>query len=181
MLWKGVTLILLEETDTRFYIAESKIPNAGYGCFTKEYLKKGDWLEVIGVYVSIGSISDECTHYAKRYKFLGSPKMNYKIIPMGYGAMVNHSDNSSIRNCQISYMPGISKRNQNAGQVVYLFTRDILPDEEIVGNYGVNVGKEIEKLSNNLAFLNDNTTEIDRFLENNLYGMKEIVENLRKL
>jgi hypothetical protein len=174
-------MILVTETDKRFYIADSTIPNAGSGCFTKEYLKKGDWLEVIGVYVEIGSITDECTHYAKRYKFLGSPNMNYKIIPMGYGALVNHSDDDKIRNCQISYMPGLSKRNEHAGQVVYLFTRDIFPGEEIIGNYGTNVGEEIKKLSKNLGFLDNNEIEIEKFLSCDLYNMKNIVERLRQI
>ena len=47
-------MIFVEETDTRFYIKESTLRNAGYGCFTNTLLKKGDWLEIIGVYVKKG-------------------------------------------------------------------------------------------------------------------------------
>ena len=171
-------MIFVEETDTRFYIKESTLPNAGYGCFANTFLKQGDWLEIIGVYVKTGGIADECTHYAKRYKFAGSDQMNAKIVPMGYGGIVNHSDNTSLQNCKLVFDKGLVKRSQHAGQVVYKFTRDIMPDEELIGNYGPNVSKEIQTYSSNVGFIDNNKIEIERFLSFNLYNMKDIVNKL---
>ena len=51
-------MIFIEESDDRFYIKESSLPNAGWGCFAKTSLSKGDHLEVIGVYIKTGGISD---------------------------------------------------------------------------------------------------------------------------
>lgn len=171
----------VEETDKRFYIKESVLPNAGYGCFAKEFLKKNDWLEIIGVYVKNGSIADQCTHYAKRYKFAGSPKNDAKIVPMGFGGMVNHSNDSSLRNCRLEYCPGLSKRSMNAGQVIYRFIRDILPDEELIGNYGPDIDGEIQKFNKNVDFANENIIEIERFLCFDLYGLKETIDKLCKI
>ncbi len=171
----------IEETDTRFYIKESSIPNAGWGCFANTFLNKGDWLEIIGVYVKTGGLADQCTHYAKRYKFAGSPKYNAKIVPMGFGGMVNHSDDPNLQNCRLEYVAGLNKRSEHAGQVIYRFTRDILPDEELVGNYGPNVGKEIKKANVGVEFLGNNSEEIERFLKFDLYNTVEVVDKLRNL
>jgi hypothetical protein len=167
-------MIFVEETDTRFYIKESSLPNAGFGCFANTLLKKGDWLEVIGVYVKKGGLADQCTHYAKRYKFAGSPKMNAKIVPMGFGGMVNHTDNPTLQNCNLEYAPGLNKRSEHAGQVVYRFIRDIYPDEELLGNYGPEVGEEVKKISTTIGFADTNKLEIERFLKFNLYNLSEI-------
>jgi len=169
-------MVFIEENDTRFYIAESTIPNAGWGCFAKTLLKKSDWLEIIGVYVKTGGLADQCTHYAKRYKFAGNEKLNAKIIPMGFGAIVNHSDDPSIRNCALEYVPGLHKRSEHAGQVIYRFIRDILPDEELIGNYGPDIGEEINKINRNFNFADNNNLEIKRFLDHNLYGLPEMVK-----
>lgn len=171
-------MIFVEETDDRFYIAVSTIPNAGYGCFTKTHIKKGDWLEIIGVLVKHGGLADQCTEYAKRYKFAGSPKLNAKIVPMGFGGMVNHSDDLKIRNCELVFDKGINKRSQHAGQVVYKFTRDVLPNEEVVGNYGQNIGEEINKIAANVGFLVANKTEIDKLMEHDLYNLNTVLKSL---
>ena len=41
-------MIVVEETDNRFYLKASTIKDAGMGVFAKEPLKKGDYLEIIG-------------------------------------------------------------------------------------------------------------------------------------
>jgi hypothetical protein len=174
-------MIFVEETDTRFSIKESNIPNAGWGCFANTLLKKGDWLEIIGIYVTTGGITDQCTHYAKRYKFAGSPKMTAKIVPMGYGGMVNHSDDPNLQNCKLEYAAGLNKRSEHSGQVIYRFIKDILPDEELIGNYGPNIAQEIKKINNNVEFVDDNKKEIERFLKFNLYGMPQLIKNLSHL
>lgn len=33
-------MIIIEENDKRFYIEKSTLDHAGYGCFTKELIKK---------------------------------------------------------------------------------------------------------------------------------------------
>lgn len=171
----------VEETDTRFYIKESTLPNAGYGCFANTFLKAGDWLEIIGVYVKTGGLADECTHYAKRYKFAGSPKKNAKIVPMGFGGIVNHSDDAWLQNCRLEYVAGLNKRNEHSGQVIYRFTRDILTNEELIGNYGPDIGEEIKKMNTNVDFLDNNIEEINRFLKFDLYDTNSIVDKLRKI
>lgn len=171
----------IEETDTRFYIKESTIPNAGYGCFANTFLKKGDWLEVIGVYVKTGGMADKCTHYAWRYKFAGSPKKNAKIVPMGFGGIVNHTEDPNLQNCKLEYVAGLNRRSQDSGQIIYRFIRDIIPDEELIGNYGSDIGEEIKKMNTNFDFLDNNIDEINRFLKLGLYDTKIIVDKLRKI
>ncbi len=167
-----------EETDTRFYIAESTLPNAGYGCFAKEFIKAGEWLEVSGIYVKTGSIADECTHYAKRYKFAGSPERNAKIVPMGFAGLVNHTDDPNLQNCQLEYNRSLMKRSQHSGQVIYRFIRDVITGEEILGNYGPNVGGEVQKLSKNMGFVDENEKDWQEFLKLDLYGLKKLEELL---
>ena len=172
---------LVEESDTRFYVKKSTIPTAGLGCFTKTFLKKSDWLEIIGVYVKTGGIADECTNYAKRYKFAGNPKMSAKIVPMGYGGIVNHSDDFNLQNCRLEYVSGLNKRSEHSGQVIYRFIRDILPDEELIGNYGPDIGEEINKYNINVGFVDDNSNEIKRFLKFDLYETNAIFDKLKSI
>jgi len=72
-------------------------------------------------------------------------------------------------------------RSQHSGQVVYTFTRDILPDEELIGNYGPNIGEEVKKLSTNLGFVDENKKEIDQFLQLNIYNMQTVVSILNSI
>ena len=48
---------------------------------------------------------------------------------MGYGGMVNHTDNPLQKNCEITHI---------GGDVYYVFEKDVEKDEEILGNYGSN-------------------------------------------
>ena len=168
----------VEETDTRFYVKESTLPEAGLGCFAKVPIKKGDWLEIIGVYVKKGGLADQCTHYAKRYKFAGSPKMDAKIVPMGFGGMVNHSNDPAKQNVALEYCAGLSKRSMDSGQVIYRATRDIEPDEEVIGNYGESVGGEVDKMATNASYLRTEADEWKTFLERNPYGLKDLIDSL---
>jgi hypothetical protein len=174
-------MIFVEEEDLRFCIKKSTITNAGFGCFAKQFLKKNDWLEVIGIYVKTNGVADLCTHYARRYKFAGSEKADAKIIPMGYAAIVNHSNDPAIQNCKLTFLRGLNKRSQHAGQVVYQFTRDIFLDEEVVGNYGDNISKEINTMNNNFDFYDTNKEEIDKLIKCNLYDLQPIIKNLELL
>ncbi len=80
--------MLVEEAETRVYIAKSSIPRAGKGLFAKTPLAEGDTLEVVGVLVRAGSVEDEATRYADPYKFRAGEHL---LIPTGLAAMVNHS------------------------------------------------------------------------------------------
>ena len=81
-------MTILNETDDRFYVDDSTLPGTGKGLFAKMPLRKGDKLAVIGVLVPADSVSDVCTYYTDAYKFRVG---DHLLIPVGYGAMVNHS------------------------------------------------------------------------------------------
>src|SRR3990167_4871707 len=127
---------LISEEDHRFYVKESTLPNAGMGCFTRVPLKPGDYLEVIGVYVSCNGPADKCTHYANRYKFAAKENYTCYIVPMGYGGMVNHANEPSQQNVEIRWIKHMGKKSQHAGEIVYMVIKDIAVDEELLGNYG---------------------------------------------
>jgi hypothetical protein len=171
-------MIFVEEDDNRFYIKESTLPNAGLGCFAKILIPKGDWLEIIGVYVKTGGIADKCTHYAKRYKFAGSPKMDAKIVPMGFGGMVNHSSDSKVQNVVLEYCAGLSKRSSHSGQVIYRALRDIQPDEELIGNYGDVIGAEVDRMAKNTSFFLTELEDWQKFVSLNPYNLQDLIDKL---
>jgi SET domain-containing protein len=157
---------IIEETDNRFYIAKSTLPNAGFGVFAKEAIKKDDWLEVIGVMVKKGGIADQCTNYASKYKFASS-KFDAKIIPIGYAGIINHTTDPILQNMDLVRVKGLRKRSPHASEIIYKAIRDIEPGEELLGNYGEQIGQEIEKVS-----------EWETFLDYNLYNLKTLIDNL---
>ena len=128
-------MILVEENDARFYLKESNIKNAGLGVFAKEDIKKDNFLEIIGVMVNINSLSDICTNYAKDYKFAANfeNKFDRHIIPMGFGGMVNHTEDKNLQNVELRYLRH-SISNSAAGSAVYYFIKDVKKDEEIFFN-----------------------------------------------
>jgi SET domain-containing protein len=130
-------MILVEEKDERFYIKESTIENAGLGVFAKQDIKKDSYLEIIGVMVNVNSVADKCTDYAKNYKFAAnfSDKFDRHIIPMGFGGIINHTENPNFQNVELRYIKHTSSNNA-AGSAVYYFIKDVKANEEILGNYG---------------------------------------------
>ena len=46
-------MILIEETDNRFYLKKSGLKDAGTGVFAKGSIKAGEYLEIIGVAVDV--------------------------------------------------------------------------------------------------------------------------------
>lgn len=100
-------MVVVEETDPRFYVAESKLPGAGMGVFTKVKINKGDFLEIIGVCVKFGGMADKCTHYANAYKFAAEPdgQFVHSLVPMGLGGMVNQANDRSQQNVAIMHLP----------------------------------------------------------------------------
>ncbi len=138
-------MIKIEETDTRFEIRESTIPGAGLGLFSLVPIKKGDYLEIIGVMVDVAEMSHICTRFSDAYKFAAEPTEEFchAVIPCGYAALVNHADSPERQNVAITHLPADRiPRNENSGRVVYMATREISQGEEILGNYNRKRNKE---------------------------------------
>ena len=113
--------MLIDEPEDRFYVADSTIPDAGNGLFTRQAMRKGDRFEVIGVLVRRDSLSDKCTHFCDHHKFrIGEDLL---LIPMGIGGMANHS-----------LTPNLEKVFE--GERLYLqLTEDVSADTEVFFTY----------------------------------------------
>jgi SET domain-containing protein len=162
-------MISIEEKDLRFYIAKSTQPNAGFGLFAAQEILKGDNLEVIGVSVERGSISDFCTSYANNFKFAADYADSYKehIVPMGYGGMVNHANEKNNQNVEIKY---IKKNGENI--CVYNFLKDVKKGSEILGDYGDewrNIQNKTKEVTSEQVV--DDKAEWDSFLNLGLYNL----------
>lgn len=162
---------IVEETDLRFELKQSTIANAGTGCFAIADLKKGDHIEVIGVYVSATGLASKCTGYANRYKFMGSEKKNMHIVPMGFAGMINHTEDTALQNVELKHIPNLSKRSVHAGQVVYRFIRDIASGEELLGYYGDDKVKEVKWFATHAEYHKDKGGLWEQFLSLNLYNL----------
>jgi len=178
-------MILIEETDKRFYIKESTLPNAGFGLFAKEFLKKDDFLEIIGVQVPKNGISDQCTHFAGNYKFaaLQKPGFDRLVVPLGYGGMINHVENESKRNVEMTNV-NHNPRSDAGSSLVYVFLRDIEPDEELLGHYGVEwafvfdwAGKNTKTDEEKVQLVK---TDWETLLSYDLYNLNELVSRIYK-
>jgi len=114
-------MMLINEEDDRFYVADSTLPGAGNGLFTKVPIRKGDRLEVVGVMVRRDSTSDRCSHFCDHHKFrVGEDLL---LIPLGFAAMVNHSPT-----------PNLQKVLE--GDCLYLEAlRDLAANEELFFSY----------------------------------------------
>lgn len=111
----------MNEIDTRFFIARSRIDDAGYGLFAAHPLKVGDTLMAIGILIDRDSLADRCTAYADAYKFRIGDQL---LIPIGFAGMVNHSSDA----------PNLEKVVD--GHTLFLRTlRDIAPGEELLFEY----------------------------------------------
>jgi hypothetical protein len=86
--------MIVNETDPRFYVAESAIEGGGNGLFAKVALAKGDRLAVIGVLIERDTETDKCTHFADQHKLRVGEE--YLLIPLGYGGMINHSSTPNM-------------------------------------------------------------------------------------
>lgn len=86
--------MIVNETDPRFYVADSTIPGAGEGLFAKVPLAKGERFAVIGVLIERDTETDRCTRFADQHKLRVGD--DYLLIPLGYGGMVNHSSNPNL-------------------------------------------------------------------------------------
>lgn len=113
-------MVVMNETDERFYVGPSRIPGAGNGLFARVPLATGERLEVIGVLVEPESLADRCTEYADAHKLRVDGLL---LIPLGFGGLANHS-----------LQPNLEKVTE-AG-VLYLRTiRPVAADEELTFTY----------------------------------------------
>lgn len=171
LLWKdslNVKMITIEENDQRFYIAESTIENAGRGVFAKHSIPKGSHLEIIGVRVKSGSVSNTCTAYANSYKFASSSDLEHFIVPMGYGGIVNHAPSKEDQNVELRHVDS---------KTVYYFLQDVEADEEILGNYGENWTSVLDWASEKANLLQDDWTTFLRF---DLYNLGKLAATIDK-
>lgn len=169
-------MIIIEEKDDRFYLSKSTQPNAGMGVFASKDLKKGDFVEIIGVMVKKNSISDHCTAYANNYKFAAAYDGEYDmhIVPMGFGGMINHANNIEDQNAEIKYIDH-KIINSAGGHAVYCFIKDIKKDEEILGNYGENWKNAMQWIQKIPKLIEDlEEKEWNRFLNFNLYNLDKL-------
>jgi hypothetical protein len=157
-------MILVEEKDKRFYLDKSTIESAGMGVFALEDIAVGSVLEIIGVMIDVGSISDQCSSFASNYKFAAkfSGEYNRHIIPLGFGGMVNHTVDKKNQNVELRYIKR-NTNNENAGSAVYYFIKDVKKGQEILGNYG-------EKWNNKIEEKND----WQMFLDLELYNLRHL-------
>lgn len=116
-------MITIEETDDRFYIDTSLIPNAGRGVFAKRLILKDERLKIIGILVKLRGVSDQCTEYSKWHRF---KTLGYNLIPMGYGGMVNHAQSVELGNVKLV---------RESYDLYYQAVRNIFPNEEILSPY----------------------------------------------
>jgi hypothetical protein len=175
-------MFLVEETDKRFYLKKSTVPNAGLGVYTKVALPKGEYLEIIGVMVKSNSLTDNCTHYADKYKFAANGKIRQgkcetdfsrKIVPVGFGGMVNHAPMPEQQNAEIFYRNG-PNRNSASGKAVYRFIRDIEPNEEILGSYGEEWLKIMDWAESKAEDISKTEDEWETFLSYDLYSLGQL-------
>lgn len=111
---------MIDETDARFFVGPSTIPGAGSGLFARVPLSLGDQLRVIGVFVAPGSVADACTRYADAYKIRVGDRL---LIPVGYAALVNHSDRPNV------------EKHQDGDLVYFRALRAIEAGEELFFRY----------------------------------------------
>ena len=108
------------ETDERFYVGRSTVPEANEGLFAGVPLDRGDRLRMVGVLIPANSVSDRCTGYADPYKVRVGDSL---LIPTGWGAKVNHRDEANVA------------RIIDGGEVYLEALRPIAKDEEIFFRY----------------------------------------------
>lgn len=164
-------MILIEERDERFYIAESTQPSAGRGLFAARDIEEGEDLEVTGVMVDKGSPADVCTSYADAYKFAADYADSYTrhIVPMGYAGIVNHANDKGDQNAEIRY---VKKGGRTV--CVYRFLRPVKKGEEVLGDYGdawrglaewsrrVNAAADLSEEAEWMSFLDLGLYNLDR-------------------
>ena len=163
-------LTVIEEHDNRFYIAKSTLPHGGLGVFARNIIRRGDYLEIIGVMVENDSAADDCTHYTNNYKFSARLKNSTrKIIPLGFAAIVNHALDQKNMNMAMAYIGG-PKQNEHSSNLALVAVKDIYPAEECLHFYGDKWNKNLKWKSSAIE-VTEKESEWDKFLSYKLYNL----------
>jgi hypothetical protein len=166
------SLQTFHENDDRFYIKDSTIIGAGKGLFARKKILQDDKIMIKGVLVEKDSYADQCTRFSNSYKFAASLTVlpngdidtgNFLIIPLGFSAIVNHIEEETKRNVQITYLGNY--------EVAYVFLRDVEKDEEILGNYGDDWQKMLSWSEQHNNKNKENKELWEKFLDLNLYDL----------
>jgi len=124
-------MIKIEEFDERFEVKKSTLGNK-VGLFSITNIKKGDYLEIVGIMLDVTEICHIATsNYAK---IAAEPKSEFchVIVPCGYAAAINKADLPAKQNVAITHLPaGTITKNPNAGRAIYMAIRNIESGEEI--------------------------------------------------
>lgn len=171
-------MLEIKENDNRFYLAPSKIPDAGLGVFAACPIKKDEFMDIVGVKVKRGSIADKCTHYANSYKFALQPGANYTdlLIPMGFAAIVNHGTPEK-RNCDLVALRNKKLKKEDRFRLVYQFIKDVEKDEEILGNYGEGYARTLAWVNDRAKIMEDVRDEWQTFISYGLYNLQIFAED----
>lgn len=84
-------MLFVQPRDPRLEVKRSSLPHpqAGMGLFAAQPWEQGQKWEVRGILVEPFSVADKLTRYTDRCKWRTPAGL---LIPLGYGALVNHSD-----------------------------------------------------------------------------------------
>lgn len=111
----------------KVYIAPSQIH--GFGVFAKSRIQKDEIIEECPVIVMDFSKNDTSFHILEDYRFDWPCGFDYKtdqVMPAGYGAIYNHSDNNNA-----TWKSSVSRNT-----FFFYAISDIEKDEEIFTHYG---------------------------------------------
>lgn len=178
-------MIVFEEDDDRFYIAQSTVNLAGNGLFAKKPIKKNDWLEITGVLVHRESVADQCTYYANAYKFAADVKRNgdkinigeFLIVPLGFAGIVNHAKDKRQQNVEIRYLDDkYTKKSLHADKAVYWFIKDVDAGEEVLGHYGDGWEKVFNWVHETHDSAKADMKDWEKFLQYNLYNLGDLIK-----
>jgi SET domain-containing protein len=110
---------------TKVYVSES--PVHGWGVFASSKIEKGEIIEVCPVHdlqIKHGESSPVLLDY--RFNWPQGTRWEKQVIPWGYGALYNHSDNANAN----------WRSNVENGTFEFYATEEILPGQEIFTWYG---------------------------------------------
>lgn len=119
MIHRGNQLRRLERK--RVSIRPSEL--GGYGVFADEFIPQGEIVEECPyLYTDAGSAAINELYFVEPHR----PESQFKILPLGDGALFNHDDAPNMSHIL----------DEDIESIVFTALRDIRPDEELTYNYG---------------------------------------------